>query len=237
MAVTVDAVSNDATTSGASVSWSHTCGATANCLVVCEGNAAGGGGITPTGVTYNGVALTLIPGGSSIGGTFFETSVWFLLNPPTGAAHTVTVNLPVSQGLIGGGAISLIGVDTTTPHGTAAINSGSADPQNVTAVGGGANDLYVGTVHLFFVNYNSTGVNQTQRCSQINIGTSTSFSVDTIPGSSPVAFTWSIGGTAVQYAASAVVFLAASGGSSFPPVPGSPNAMPGFQQHNALMVN
>ena len=25
--------------------------------------------------------------------------------------------------------------------------------------------------------------------------------------------------------------------SSFPPVPGSPYVMPGFQQHNALMVN
>jgi hypothetical protein len=43
--------------------------------------------------------------------------------------------------------------------------------------------------------------------------------------------------TSDNYNTAIVVFNLASGAPSFPPVPGSPNVMPGFQQHNALMVN
>ena len=49
--------------------------------------------------------------------------------------------------------------------------------------------------------------------------------------------TWTQSGAFGNITGYVVALKPAGGGATFPPVPGSPNVMPGFQQHNALMVN
>lgn len=94
MAVAFDAVGPSA--SGASqttspISWTHTCGASANALVVIAAVDNVGTGTTIS-ATYNSVSMTLVDkwaaGGS--GNTAGFVAMFSLLNPATGA-HTVTV--------------------------------------------------------------------------------------------------------------------------------------------------
>jgi len=57
-----------------------------------------------------------------------------------------------------------------------------------------------------------------------------------VTASAIASFTDSTAGGAASIGALAFQ-VSGGGGSTFPPVPGSPNVMPGFQQHNALMVS
>jgi hypothetical protein len=129
MAVTFDALFPGATganiaLNGASpLTWTHTCGATANLLLVgisvdnvthAAANAA---------VTYNGVAMTEIDfwnsGGASATAGF--GSCWELVNPPTGSAHTVSVSFSAGDS-VGGGSLSFIGYGSLGPVTTADSN-------------------------------------------------------------------------------------------------------------------
>lgn len=218
MSVTVDAVANSAAQSGtfSSYSWSHTCGASANLLVVLENNAAGTGGVTPTSVTYNSVSLTQLTAASIIGGTYFETGTWYLVNPPTGSAYTVAVTLPSSQAFGGSGSISFSGVNTTTPFytsgaGTNQSSSGSP-PFNVTATGAGTNDLYVGGIFIHASGVTSSSPSTNQWNIQ-SIGGQTAASGDT-QTSSGGTFAYTLTGDAGdQFTAVAVGIQGASSAS------------------------
>jgi hypothetical protein len=81
---------------------------------------------SPSGVTYNGVALTVIPSSKvhiALGDSTNSLGIeqWGLVAPATGAnnlAFTFTGNV-----IFRGGAESWFGVDQTTPYGTAAIGN------------------------------------------------------------------------------------------------------------------
>ena len=76
-------------------------------------------------VTYAGQALTPL-GSAGSGNGRPEASIWFLLNPPAGTANVV-VTLEDSERVIAG-AVSFLGVDTTTPFDVAvALDTGNND--------------------------------------------------------------------------------------------------------------
>jgi hypothetical protein len=221
MAITIDTANIASFSSGSSVSsysFSVTIASGDNCLVVTEGNASGGGGLQPSGITYGGIPLTMVPS-SSIIAAQFQSSIWYLLNPTVGTANVV-VTLPSAQSFQGSGAIPLIGVSTTTPIGTAAINSGVTVGGNVTvtASGGIAGDLYVGNNINFDTSQTTSGSNQTNQWSQNNIGTAVCAAGDTIPGVNTGAFAWTatgtIGGSNGAWTGSAVVFKAIGSGAN-----------------------
>ena len=70
--------------------WNHTCTAGANLLLVSEGNASGSGGVQASAVTYNGLSLTRLS--YVIGGSYFESSLWYLVSPPTGVSYAVVIS-------------------------------------------------------------------------------------------------------------------------------------------------
>lgn len=192
MAVAVDAVvASGASTGVSSYSWSHTCGASATLLTVTENNGDGAGGVSASGITYNGTALT-VTAAHIIGGTFFESSIWGLISPPTGAAHTVAVTLPSSRGFIASGSISFTGTDTTTPFYTAGVGTfqnAAAATDAVTATGASAGDMYLATTHTHCTTSFASNSPSTNEWQTLLIGSTTSASADVQAGTAG-AFSW-----------------------------------------------
>lgn len=78
----------DASTLGSGTSFAHTCTGSKLILLVAVATSSYGSGDATT-VTYNGVALTKIANAANA--TSGYSSLWYLLNPPTGL-HTVVVS-------------------------------------------------------------------------------------------------------------------------------------------------
>lgn len=99
MAISFDAAVAATPTGGTSNTWSHTCSGTNRILFVFVYLNSGGADLV-TGVTYNGVALTLIDkqGNSDSGNDW--TYLFYLINPSTGA-NNVVVSASTSVGIFG----------------------------------------------------------------------------------------------------------------------------------------
>ena len=84
------------TSSGTSFTWGYIVTAGSTCLVIAEGAGltAGGGPTTPSGITYNGVAMTLVPSSIATDSNFVESSIWYLINPPTGISYNFIATFP-----------------------------------------------------------------------------------------------------------------------------------------------
>jgi len=76
-------------TSDTTLTWSHTCESDDNKLVV-----ACGGRQSISGVTYNGVAMTLA---SSVNESYEYNAIYYLDNPATGSAHDIVVTYSSSS--------------------------------------------------------------------------------------------------------------------------------------------
>jgi hypothetical protein len=165
------------------------------------------------------------------------------INGTGGAGHTVTVSFGVTTGSIVLAFAEFTGVGAGTVDATPAGLSGSfgtsgTAPSITTTV---ANELVINGLSLYSGGSSgvaSTGSGFTLAISYTSLlGAAISYA---IPASSSTAaadtYTWTGGNF---FDAVGLSIIPASGGSSasFPPVPGSPNVLPGFQQHNALMVN
>lgn len=112
MAIAFDASStNDSVNwgSGTSVTWSHTCTGSDRILFVAVFNL--GSATLPSGITYNGVAMTMINSQDTDGGGYTE-SLWYLVAPSTGANNIVTT-WAVSNGLFNCIATSYTGASQT----------------------------------------------------------------------------------------------------------------------------
>jgi hypothetical protein len=72
---------------------------------------------TVSSVTYGGVSMTQVPGGTATQGTLARAELWYLTNPPTGA-NDVVVTFSANA-ISRAGAISFTGVNQATPLGTA----------------------------------------------------------------------------------------------------------------------
>ncbi|MDR3735730.1 MAG: glycosyl hydrolase family 28 protein [Acidobacteriaceae bacterium] len=128
--ITQDAVSHAATTATAtSLTWTHTLGSgTARAVVIAVGSsdsaiASPDAAAVVTGVYFNGVYATPIPGSLYYGGTtgMSQTQLFYLTDaelPPAGT-YTVQVNLAGSVTGIQAGAISLFGVYQGPPEAVA----------------------------------------------------------------------------------------------------------------------
>lgn len=115
MAVTPDAsgVAPASAVSRSSMTWSHVVGSGATLLVVTV-TYAGGGSVTTSSVTYNGVALTpWSRATSSAGANNRLTDVWFLVNPPAGTANVVVTQSGSND--CDGASTSWKGTSTSTP--------------------------------------------------------------------------------------------------------------------------
>jgi hypothetical protein len=132
-------------TANASYSWSHTCTGSNRILLVGISMLSVAGSSVSS-ITYNGVALSLIRAKASVTGAV-RVELWGLVAPATGS-NTIEVTLSVALDSIGG-AISLTGVNQTSPYegdnDSSATNVGAADATvNVTTVAD--NDLVVDVV-------------------------------------------------------------------------------------------
>src|SRR5664279_1808782 len=119
-------VANSGGSSAASLTFALTI-TNANLLIV--GAMAGTvGGVTVTGVTYNGAALTKITS-ATYGGTVY-TSLWYLKNPATGA-HNVVVTYS-SASYVVAGATGVVGADLINTFGTSNGANGATATYAVT---------------------------------------------------------------------------------------------------------
>ena len=126
--ISFDSVSNSGyQAASVSYSWSHTCSGDRRFLIVSVGMLSAVGN-SVSGITYNGIALSLI-GTQSAGMDVIRTEMWGLVNPTTGS-NTIAVTLNSSTVSIAE-ATSWAGVNQSTPTeglaGAGATNMGAAD--------------------------------------------------------------------------------------------------------------
>jgi len=143
-------IAHDASTTQASVgsvttlSWSHTVGSCAECLLTVSCGVSGG--TTITGITYNSVAMTSY-GSIQHSGAANYSALWRLV-APTAGANTVDVTLGSAQ-IVVCVATSYSGVNQTTPFRGAAVTAEatgvSSFSQNVSSA---SNDLVVDVVTI-----------------------------------------------------------------------------------------
>lgn len=106
---------------------SHTCGGSHRLLVVVfSGMRSALGSWSVTGVTYNGTSLTQAAANESSGSSRnVRTEVWYLVNPPGGSSYTVSVSTSVTMQAFSLAAISLTGVDQSSPVGNTGTDTGN----------------------------------------------------------------------------------------------------------------
>ncbi len=127
--IAFDAVSNSTfQTAQSTYSWSHTCTGSNRFLAVDVGILSAGQ--TVTGITYNGVALSLVSGAAiSTVTSLGRVECWGLANPASGS-NTIAVTLSGSSNSVGE-AVSYTNVHQTSPteagNANQATNVGAAD--------------------------------------------------------------------------------------------------------------
>ena len=152
------AVSSSSIGSGTSLTFAHSVSAQSDRVIVVGIST---GGAHPTGITYNGVALTRLAGTSSLS---VYGSIWYLTAPATGS-NNVVVSLANASHIIAG-ATNFYHVDQATPLSNAAtlarldVDSGSID---ITTTAG---DFVVDALTLNTTNNVTFGAGQTERWDQ-----------------------------------------------------------------------
>ncbi len=137
----------------ASYNFTHTSSGTfPYMLVTVAMNISNSTGATVSSLTYKGTPLTLVKAQND-SSPLRRVEIWKLANPPAGT-WSVVVNVALTTGTTVGvvtEAITLNGVDTTTPLGTAtsAGSVGNSSPASTTVVSA-ANDLVLDTVAVAF---------------------------------------------------------------------------------------
>lgn len=145
-AIAFDAASNDADALGdcedavSSLSWSHTTsGADRLLFVGVSATDATDANSLVSSVTYNSVSMTeaVERQCTTCAGTIdYTASAWYLAGPATGS-NTVSVTLGGTSDYVCGGAISLTGVDQSSPldaTNSGIVNSGATITTDVTTV-------------------------------------------------------------------------------------------------------
>lgn len=139
-AIAFDAKSSGTSVAAATLTFAHTVGGGANRLLLVATSDYDGTVNQPTGVTYNGVALTKIGGLASAGNDV--ATLWGLKNPPSGTFNVV-ITWAGTPGNGIGGASSWTGVDQTTPWGVAATATAGAGQPSVNVAGTVASSIVV----------------------------------------------------------------------------------------------
>jgi hypothetical protein len=105
MAITYNSSSytNENALSSSTVTWAHTCNVADKKLVVAVGGRA-----TLLGITYNGVAMTLMANRNN-DFSYEYTAVYYLDNPPTGASHNIVATYSAANTNRMGAAVGIGG--------------------------------------------------------------------------------------------------------------------------------
>lgn len=124
----------------------HSCGGVQRLLVVVfTGMRNEATSWSVTGVTYNGVALTQRAAAEELGNNrAVRTEVWTLTNPPAGSSYQVAVSTDVVLQSYSAAAISLSGVDQTTPTGAAGTDAGNKSGFSTSVTTGVADAWLIG---------------------------------------------------------------------------------------------
>lgn len=187
MTITLDAAT--VTNNGSSVTsltFSHTVTASQSNLILIV-FAAMGNSSTPksvTGVTYGGVAMTLLKDGTQ---SLEYNSAWYLLNPPTGANNVVITGSEADY--INGGAASFYGVDQTTGVHNATVATGNSTTPSVT-VTSATGELVVDGFLFGYSETISAGASQTILYNQKLSTANRTIGASTQAGASSVTNSW-----------------------------------------------
>lgn len=162
---TYDATSTkgyESSIAGSTSSWSHTCTGSNRVLVVGVSMLSAAGS-SVSGITYNGVAMTLIRAKASAVGAV-RVELWRLINPASGA-NTIAVTLSTGLDRVCS-AVSFADADQTTPvegdNDASATNSGAATDASVSITSTTDNCLVVDCVATTDTVI-TVGADQTQR--------------------------------------------------------------------------
>ena len=134
-ALAYDAVAEGRSTSGTTLTFSHTCSGSDRVLVVFGFLNAGLSG--HAGAKYNGVAMTEVVSRDFGPSTYGPSGkMWIMINPPTGA-HNVEISYTNSGWIMNGSSLSLTGadqVDANDAVGSGEVQSGTTVSANITPV-------------------------------------------------------------------------------------------------------
>lgn len=172
-------------------------------------------GALPNGMTYNGVALTDLGTASQNGSSGpLRSNQGYLVAPATGA-NTFQCNFTNTSNFdLGCGAVSMTGVDQSSPVGTPVTAGGVSTTPSAT-VTTAANELIVDFLVIEHTAALSVGANQTSRFSNIASSGFIKHASSTQAGADGGAMTWTNGGS-TNWATIATPFkpVAAAGGNA-----------------------
>jgi len=106
------------------LTWSHTVGSGSNRILIVSASARGNSSYSPMTATYNGVAMTLAVTNVYDDGFECRNSIFYMLNPPSGA-NNIVVTCANQVQHIGGGAVDITGAEQQAPEATNSTAYGS----------------------------------------------------------------------------------------------------------------
>lgn len=213
MALAVDNVSSFASNGAGPFTWSHTCSGSDRLLRVTTSHFDSSDTISS--ITYNGVALTAVPGGSTNNGQYYVTA-YYLIAPDTGT-HDIVVTVSGSVFDFGAGAISYTDAHQTTPLGTAVTATGTSTTPSVT-VSSAADELVDDGLVIIHGGTLSVGAGQTQRWNAIASSGFIKYAGSTEGGAASTTMSWS-NSSSQTWAIVAVPIKPVGGGGSSSIIP------------------
>ena len=182
----VDSISSTSGNGAGPFTWSHTCSGSDRLLRVTTSHFDSSDTISS--ITYNGVALTAVPGGSTNNGQYYVTA-YYLIAPDTGT-HDIVVTVSGSVFDFGAGAISYTDAHQTTPLGTAVTATGTSTTPSVT-VSSAADELVDDGLVIIHGGTLSVGAGQTQRWNAIASSGFIKYAGSTEGGAASTTMSWS----------------------------------------------
>lgn len=209
----VDSVSSFSNNGAGPFTWAHTCSGTDRLLRVTTSHFDSSD--TVTSVTYNGVALTAVPSGSTNNGQYYITA-YYLIAPDAGT-YDIVVTVSGSVFDFGAGAISYTDAHQTTPLGTAVTATGTSTTPSVT-VSSAADELVDDGLVIIHGGTLSVGAGQTQRWNAIASGGFIKYAGSTEGGAASTTMSWS-NSSSQTWAIVAVPIKPVGGGGSSSIIP------------------
>jgi len=156
--VTIDATSTGFATAGTTITVSHTTGSSDNRLMLV--GISWREGDTISSVLYGDDALSRV--GKNIVSANARTSIWYMLDPPTGSANVVVTRSGgnFSKGGIVG-VMTFYGVDPNTPLNTYSSLYGNSTNPTLTGIPSNPDELVFNVVALQNQNLTGVGAGQT----------------------------------------------------------------------------
>lgn len=185
-----NATSGGFQSSGTTLTFSHTVNDATNGVLIVGAYTRNSGTATVTGVTYNGVAMTLARERREAIFNLVYSSMWYLAAPATGANNVVVTFSATPPNNSGAIAASFTGVDQTTPQDGGADNEATNQESTVT-VTSATNDMAVDFTIIVNGNTGPTvGAGQTSRATGNDGGSGDLMGVSTEPGAASNTMTW-----------------------------------------------